>query len=608
MVSHAPSLPVDGMGTRAKATERHTMSAPISLTDRERRIAGVIAVVVLALLSTFPLFTASIPYGHDLLFHLARVQSIADGLRAGVIPVRLFSAQASGFGYPTGICYPDVLLYLPALLVLIGCDLWIAYVLFVLAVNLATATLALHTFRQVFRSWRIGLMCCALWTLSPYRLCDVLLRASVGEYLALMFAPLLVLGLWRLFLDDESKPGAGWLTLAIGASGVVLSHILSVAMLMPPCVLAIIPLALWRRKNGWLLGLAKAAGVSVLLCVGFLVPFFSYYLAHDLGVKYFSNSCAMHALEPAQIFEAFQEMSGESVQLGWDLSGEMPMGTGWCLLLALPLSALPLALPSVRTDAYGRMRRWLVLFCAASIAYLFLSTCWFPWNLDVPVLKTLVDAMAVIQFPWRLVGVASMLLTLLLGVVASCTKPQVQIACAASLALAVAECGVATNSYLRTAERKPLWEYLQRDPAIGMGEYLPIELSVNDAKGWRVGYVPQGGGTLESCETITPQAWRVTVRNDASETQRVRLPLLWHHQLELKAEEGAGEATLCYDGGYAAIELEPHARGTYSVTFVEPLTWRAAEVVSLATAVGLTVFVVRRKRQSAKTTSAETIG
>ena len=571
------------------------MSAPITLTDRERRTAGTIAVVVLALLSTFPLFTTSVPYGHDLLFHLARLQSIADGLRAGVVPVRLFSAQASGFGYPTGICYPDVLLYPPAILVLLGCDLWVAYVLFVLAVNLATAALALRAFRQVFRSWRIGLGCCVLWTLSPYRLCDVLLRASVGEYLALMFAPLLVLGLWRLFLDERSKPGAGWLTLTIGASGVVLSHVLSVTMLMPPCVLAIVPLALWRRKDGWLLGLAKAAGVSVLLCVGFLVPFFSYYTAHDLGVKYFSNSCAKHALEPSQLFEAFQEMSGESVQLGWDLSGEMPMGTGWCLLVALPLAVLPMALPSVRTEAYGRMRKWLVLLGAASLVYLFLSTCWFPWSLEIPVLKELVDAMAVIQFPWRLVGVASMLLTLLLGVVASCTKPHVRAACAVSLALAVAECGVATNSYLRTAERQPLWEYMRRDPAIGMGEYLPIELSVSVAKGWGPDFVPEGEGTVESCEAVTPQSWQATVRNDTDATQHVRLPLLWHHQLELRAHDGADDATLCYDGGYAAIELAAHSGGTYDVTFVEPLVWRVAEVVSTATAVALVAVGVRSR-------------
>ena len=577
------------------------MAPHSELTDKERRRIGLLVIAILAVLSTFPLLTSSVPYAHDLLFHLARIRSIADGLGSGTFPVRLMDAQASGFGYPSGICYPDLLLYLPAVLVLFGCDLWVAYVLFVLLVNVATAAIALYAFGHVFRSWRVGLGCCALWTLSPYRLCDVLLRASVGEYLALMFVPLLVLGLWRLFLDERSAPGAGWLTLALGASGVVLSHVLSVILFMPPCLLALIPLALWRRKDGWLLGIAKAAGLSALLCVGFLFPFFSYYLSHDLAVKYFSNSCAKHALEPAQLFGAFWELNGESLELGRSLELEMPLGAGWCLMLMLPTAALVALVPSVRTERYEGMRRWIVLLGVATLVVLFLTTCWFPWDLDVPVLGALVGALATIQFPWRLVGVATLLLVLLAGVLATCVTPRVRMALATSVVLCLAECGIATNTYLRSAPRKSLDRYMQIDPGIGMGEYLPIELSLDIAKEWQRGSYPtsQGAGTLESCERITPQSWRASVANDTDETQVVRLPVLWHHQLELVPEGASADAELVYDGGYAGIRLAPGARGTYRASFVEPVAWRIAEVASGATAlaiVGFSVFYARRKR------------
>lgn len=571
------------------------MSRVASAVSRHK--TSLILVVALGLLCTFPLFTTSIPYGHDLLFHLARIQSIADGLRAGVFPVRLMDAQAYGFGYPSGMCYPDLLLYVPGTLVALGCDLWVAYVLFVLAVNFATAAIALHAFTQVFRSRSVGMGCCALWTLSPYRLSDVLLRASVGEYLSLMFAPLLVLGLWRLFLDEQSEPGAGWLTLAIGASGVVLSHVLSVVLLMPPCLLALIPLARWRRKNGQLAGIAKAAGVSVLLCVGFLVPFFSYYLSHDLAVKYFSNSCAKHALEPAQLFDSFHEMHGESLELGKSLLNEMPLGVGWCLLVALPATALVLCVPNIRTEAYGRLRRWVFVLGGATLVTFLLTTCWFPWDFDGPILGPVIGALATIQFPWRLVGVASILLVLLMGVLASCTQPKMRLVWAASLALCIVECGFSTNSYLRTAVRSPLETYMRRDPAIGMGEYLPIELSVTEAKKWKRGEVPNPSeGTLVSCERINPQAWHASVANDTDSEQVVRLPLLWHHQLELTGENGASEARVVYDGGYAGIVLAPGARGSYLVTFVEPLAWRATEVVSFGTAVSIVGVSMARRR------------
>lgn len=577
------------------------MAPHSKLTDREWRRVGLLVVAVLAILTTFPLFTTSVPYAHDLLFHLARIRSIGDGLRSGIFPVRLMDAQAAGFGYPTGMCYPDVLLYLPGFLVRLGCDLWVAYGLFVLLVNAATAAIALHAFTCVFRSRRIGLGCCALWTLSPYRLCDVLLRAAVGEYLALMFAPLLVLGLWRLFLDERSAPGAGWLTLALGATGVVLSHVLSVILFMPPCLLACIPLARWRRKDGWLLGIAKAAGLSALLCVGFLFPFFNYYMSHDLAVKYFLNSCAKNALEPAQLLTAFWEMSGESLAVGRSLVHEMPLGAGWGVMLVLPIAALVALVPSVRTERYEDMRRWIVLFVVATLVLLFLTTCWFPWGYNGRFLGPIIGAMATIQFPWRLFGVATMLLVLLAGALASCVTPQVRVTLAATVVLSLAECAVATNTYLRTAPRKSLEDYMHTEPGIGMGEYLPIEINLDVTKEWLRGSYPvsQGLGTLESCERITPQSWRATVANDTNDTQTVRLPVQWHHQLELAPEGESAGAELVYDGGYAGIKLAPGARGTYRVDFVEPITWRVAEVVSGATAValvGVSVYNARRKR------------
>ena len=61
--------------------------------------------------------------GHDMMFHLVRLQGIAEGLEFGTFPVRMNSAWFGGYGMPTGIFYPNLFLYPAALLYLAGTSL-----------------------------------------------------------------------------------------------------------------------------------------------------------------------------------------------------------------------------------------------------------------------------------------------------------------------------------------------------------------------------------------------------------------------------------------------------------------------------------------------------
>lgn len=59
----------------------------------------------------------------DVFFHLNRVMGIAEGLSAGDFPVYVHGYQMQGFGTADGVLYPDLLLYVPALLVICGVPL-----------------------------------------------------------------------------------------------------------------------------------------------------------------------------------------------------------------------------------------------------------------------------------------------------------------------------------------------------------------------------------------------------------------------------------------------------------------------------------------------------
>lgn len=543
----------------------------------ENRRTVVLVVCTLALLSTCSLFVPSAKWtpGHDLPFHIARIQSIAEGLRAGIIPVRLYACQAHGFGYPTGICYPDLFFYLPGALVALGMHPWPAYVVFVLLVNLATAVVAYHAFSTVFQSRRTGLVCATLWTLSPYRLCDVLLRAAAGEYLALVFAPLIVLGLWRVFLDDSTPEGAGWVTLALGASGIMYAHILSVVMFLPVSLLAMIPLARRRKKDGWERAIAKAAGLTLLLCAAFLVPFIDYYMHHDLGVKYFGNSAYEHSLYPGQFLVPFQPFCGWSNSLDQGPLGEMPLELGLSLSAVLVLAFVWLRVPTVRSQGTEAAGIWIRLLAWTSVAMLLLTTCLFPWGIAGP--------LATIQFPWRLLGVASLLLVVLAGVLVGCTSTRLRVFWVACLVACLVEGIYCQVSFAVLSEPLEVTMTTVEGDDIGMGEYVPIQQSKDFFDNWNaIAPVAPEGVEVRGFERVTPQQTRVELSNTTEKTQQVRLPLFWHQQLQLEPPDGA---TIVYDEGYAALEIAPHTSGTYTVTFVEPLLWRAAEVVSVVTAI-----------------------
>ena len=53
--------------------------------------------------------------GHDYVFHVARIIDIAEALKEGVFPVRIYVDEVRFWGTPVGIFYPSLFCYIPAL-------------------------------------------------------------------------------------------------------------------------------------------------------------------------------------------------------------------------------------------------------------------------------------------------------------------------------------------------------------------------------------------------------------------------------------------------------------------------------------------------------------
>ena len=117
--------------------------------------------------------------------------------------------------------YGDAFLYFPAILHLCGLSVTASYKVFVLLVNVFTASTAYYAFSRIFANKSIGVIASLLWTLSLYRLECIYLRAAVGEYSALSFLPLVALGIVYIFSKDIKPSHYGWDLCSMGACGVI---------------------------------------------------------------------------------------------------------------------------------------------------------------------------------------------------------------------------------------------------------------------------------------------------------------------------------------------------------------------------------------------------
>ena len=143
-------------------------NASLFLSGTDKRRLAALAVFFIIAISCIPVLLSSIPriHPHDLVFHLYRIDGIAQGLREGQFPVRMQSTQVFGLGYPVSVFYGDLFLYFPALLRLLGMSVRASYALFIVAVNTFCASVTYITCKRMFRSYSVALLGCALCPLS----------------------------------------------------------------------------------------------------------------------------------------------------------------------------------------------------------------------------------------------------------------------------------------------------------------------------------------------------------------------------------------------------------------------------------------------------------
>ncbi|MBR3795635.1 MAG: hypothetical protein IKK34_06360 [Clostridia bacterium] len=527
-----------------------------------------------ALIASGPALKDTVCIGHDMTFHLVRLCNLADSLAQGQFPARLGTFSYNGYGAITSVFYPDVFLYIPALLMNMGASMQYAVNTFFVAVNMASAAAMYMAAKRIFRDEWMGVCASVLYTLSIYRISDVFTRYAFGEMTAMIFLPLFLLGLYEVVLGDKDR----WLTLALGAAGIFLSHMLSTLICGAAAVgvgLMFIVKIVRERRLG---AIVRAAGVTALLCAFQLVPFLMY-SAQGIGAQSLAKDPIYFALHPAQLFLLG---AGElSVDPADSRLSTFALEIGLPLLIGGML-ALYAAATQEERDERGRDA---LLFAAAGMCFALMATTLFPWSHVRVLTRGLTDYL---QFPWRFLMMTSALLALAGGW--GCVKFSRGHGEQMTLAV-LALCAVCALPTLTDEARNP--DYIAFGETVSPDlAYVEYTIPGTQTKPTRTRDVLTSGD-VQVTEYRADGA-RITAQVSAGEGAAVSLPIFGYdgYRAELDGEEIAWTLG---ENNRLTVPLEAGTQGTLKIWFAGKPAWRMADGVSLLTVLALCAARRRRK-------------
>ncbi len=338
----------------------------------------------LAIVISIPYINEKEIFAHDISYHLNRIVSIKEELELGNFPVLIHSNLKDGFGYANPLFYPEIFLYFPAVLCMLGVNCFVAYKIFIFLVNLATIIITYYSANIIFKNKKISWITTLLYMVAFYRVSDIYIRGAIGEVLALTFLPLILSGLYELIFGDNKK----WWIICFGLFGVINSHMLTFAM----TIVLIVVLCLFNIvkifKEKRLKNLVIAGIVSILLSLSFAFPYLEQAINNKYNVNEYTNI-------------VIQE-TGESVKEMLNISFNSQDAYKSVGIIVVGLSLISLFY-NKKEQQNCFMKQLLVI----GILLLICSSNKMPWNK----LCAKIHAISTIQFVYRLNIITTVLLT-----------------------------------------------------------------------------------------------------------------------------------------------------------------------------------------------------
>lgn len=566
------------------------------MISRDTKVV-ILGMMIISIFCCNPYLLNEFLGGGDLGYHLERIEGVKDCLENGIWPVRLEPNFPFEYGYANGVFYSDLFLVIPALLRMAGFTVMGAYHIFASICLTSDVVVSWYVGKRIFKNTYLGLLFSAIYSLSIYHLFDEILRGGTGTLVATIFLPVLVLGYYELYTFDkeELKRSKVWLTIAVGYSGIICNHILTLELSAFWTIVVIISCIKKTFQKETLLTLVKAFATTVLLNLWFIIPFLDYYISENFVIK--NVSARLIQPQGLSLSHYFRNVFDVTLDGGKSYFNQQGMETvAFVIFLGFIIAWVTGLLKKYATFSIVKMaKRTAVFFVIPVITAL----QYFPWNKiqnSSPLFEKIVSS---IQYPWRFLLFANLFFAItvcaLLWVMMQEKKTIAAIGIVflslfsvLSNGVLLLEKNVAGENTVRLYDKTQCVGYLSGC------EYLIFGTNQNtlrykedlDISG-EIDVINYEKGALCADFDVT---------NSDSEEGFVELPLL--HYKGYRAKDADGNVLKCIKGTNNVVRVIVPANysNTVNVKFVSPFYWRISEIISLLTL--LYLFINYKKGRS----------
>lgn len=325
----------------------------------------------------------------DFSFHRVRLESYYGAVISNNFFPKIFQNMANGYGYAADLFYPSILLYPYAILRMLGFSYLGSYNGYMLLICIATFVSAYFSAKPFFKKDNPSLLFAIIYVTSTYRLLDQFVRGALGETLSFVFLPMVFLGLYRIFYQEDSKNG--WVILGVSMALLIHAHFITAYFVVIAIgIMLIFQLFLKRLTKYRLLEFLKATVLGLLLSAYILLPI----LEQNLHIDF--NYIENRTLWSNGLKYSFFNLLSNSLANSADTWGDLKPGIGVVLVLFVLIAI----------TRFKRLTGRTKLLLVIGIAFSLLTTNLFPWVL----FKT--SFLSFVQFPWRLLTLATLFLSL----------------------------------------------------------------------------------------------------------------------------------------------------------------------------------------------------
>lgn len=392
-------------------TKTNPEAASGALLDRGRKALaavgrvewGLVIALALALFASVPFLTrVGLPHDTDAELHVYRTAELSRIAREGVLYPRWASNLYLGYGYPIFHYYAPLTYHLGSWVAsLVPGASAVAGTKMVFVLGLFLASVGAYCLARDLFGPAGGVLTAAAFTLSPYVLfIDPHGRGDLAEHFAICLLPLAFYFVRRLMI----APGPGALLgTVVSLAAVVFSHNLT------GLVAGILILAYWAWKmiSGRKRSRFVWAPVAFMLAVGLIAFFWLPALVEYDAVKL--EVTGPGHFDFREHFLSLRELLAPSRLVDWGASGPRfrhNLGTvQW--ILALPAAAVIVRSAERRGRGGGSSDIGYFVAGALGLVLLMLPP-------SMPLWET-IPVMPYLQFPWRLLGPASLMLAVCAG-------------------------------------------------------------------------------------------------------------------------------------------------------------------------------------------------